>query len=293
MPEPAPAEPRLYSLLQLVEEACADAERRHEARAHNLPLGPVSGLPRLDRELGGAFTVGLHVLTAAPGAGKTALALQVACSCGCPALYLTAEMAPLELLRRIAARVTGEYLGRFRSGELPPERARDLFEQAAASAPMLAILDATTAPVAPKTLPDFAQASRRLAAENPHLLLVVDSVHAWARGWKAEAAEYDALNFALAELREVAQKLGAAVLAIGERNRANPSGGLSATAGTRVFEYGSETLLGLDREKDARPDANGVLEVKLTMEKNRNGIPGKTLELRFMGACQRFTEAGP
>jgi len=61
-----------------------------------------------------------------PGTGKTAFALQVAAQCGFPCLYVTCEMAPLELLRRHTARVTRTYLNRFKSGELSPRESLEL-----------------------------------------------------------------------------------------------------------------------------------------------------------------------
>jgi len=281
---------RLYPLRDLVAEAATVAEALHDARRTGRPIGPVTGLPTLDRELCGALAPGLHILHGQPGAGKTAWLLQAACTCQCPALFVTGEMAPVELLRRIAARVTGEYLNRFKTGEHPPDKARDLFSRAAASAPLLSILDATVAPVRPAELLDFAQAARAAAPGSPHMLIAVDSVHAWSRGWQEAATEYDALNAGLSALRELAQRLGAAVIGSGERNRASQAGGLSATAGTRLFEYGSETLLSLNRDQDATTTPTGETPVVLKIEKNRHGAPGRVVRLLFHGALQRFTE---
>lgn len=283
---------RLWNWTDLIAAGVADAEMRNAARAAGRPLGPTTGLPALDRELCGAFVPGLHVLHGAPGSGKSALALQIACSAQCPALYVSCEMPPIELLRRIAARVTGEYLGRFKTGEHTPEKAAELYQRAALATPMLAILDATAASVDAGELPDFAEVARKLAPDTQNLLLVVDSVHSWARAWQGDATEYETLNAGLDSLRKVSQRLGAAVLAIGERNRASKDGGLAATAGSRVFEYGSETLLSLEYDKDAKPDAQGELALTLKLEKNRNGVPGKRLNLRFNGAKQEFRE-GP
>ncbi len=79
---PNASEPRLARLADLLGELEADARARHEAHASGSPRGPTTGLASLDRELGGALAAGTHVLHAGPGAGKTALALQVAASCG-------------------------------------------------------------------------------------------------------------------------------------------------------------------------------------------------------------------
>jgi hypothetical protein len=82
----------------------------------------------------------------------------------------------------------------------------------------------------------------------------------------------------------------APVLAIAERNRAKMSaGGLDASAGSRRFEYGAESVLALNREKDE--GADGEAKITLTIEKNRNGASGRRMNLLFHGALQRFTEA--
>jgi replicative DNA helicase len=66
-------------------------------------------------------------------------------------------------------------------------------------------------------------------------------------------------------------------------------GGLSSAAGSRKFEYGGESVLSLSRDDDTE-DAQGRVPATLTLEKNRNGVPGK-LRLRFHGALQRFDQA--
>ena len=57
----------------LAQEAIA-----REAVASGKAPGPTTGLSTLDEEIGGFMARGLHVLLAAPGAGKTSLALQIA-----------------------------------------------------------------------------------------------------------------------------------------------------------------------------------------------------------------------
>src|SRR5829696_3798503 len=74
-----------------------DAAAAYEAKQSGKPRGPITRIPQLDDVLGGALQPGVHVLHASPGAGKTALALQIAATCGFPALFVTCEMAPLEL----------------------------------------------------------------------------------------------------------------------------------------------------------------------------------------------------
>lgn len=285
------AAPPLLRLSDLLTDFDADAEARHKARQDGTPFGPETGIKSLDKALGLALSPGLHIVHGVPGVGKTAFALQIAASCGCPCLYVTAEMSPLELLRRITARVTGEYLGRLKTGELSPEYAKRKVREAIEAAPLLALVDATTSPVPTDHLLRLANGTRCLDLENPHLLIVVDSLHSWAEGLAGGAAEYDALNAGLAELRLLAARLKCAVLAVSERNRESmKGGGLSAGAGSRKIEYGAETVLDLGIEKDALEDANGLKPVTVKIEKNRNGAAGKRIALQFHGALQKFTE---
>ena len=290
---------RLYPLCDLLEAWAADAQAAHEANLSGTPRGPITGLEKLDRNLGGHLAPGLHILHGEPGTGKTAFALQAAATCGQPALFVTTEMGPLELLRRVTARVTGTYLGRLKSGELTPAASLELATKAAAACPALAFFDATRAPVEPWQLDngppgilEVAEAWReRHGAAS--VLVVVDSLHTWADGrGSAVATEYESLNAAVDELRRLAALLGGPVLAIAERNRASMgSDGQSAGAGTRKLEYQADTVLALQREgKEWEADAAGEYPVSIKLAKNRNGATGPKVKLRFHGALQSFRE---
>ena len=294
-PDPAGRRPRVLHLSQLLGEWEADATAAFDARTKGLLRGPITGLRGLDEALGGVLQPGLHVVHGGPGVGKTAFALQVAATCGFPALYVTAEMRPLELLRRITARVTGTYLGRLKSGELAPADSLAKAREAIAAVPGLALADAGEAFAAPEWLREAARAVR---GDARHVLLVVDSVHSWSEAAPVpELTEYDRLNAAIAELRVLAGQLGCPVLAIAERNRASmTAGGLSASAGSRKFEYTGESVLDLSAaERDApggalAPATPNETPVTLTIQKNRNGAAGRRLKLVFHGALQRFTD---
>lgn len=286
---PATETPTLARLSDLLDEFAADAAAAHEARVLGTPRGPVTGLPKLDRTLGDALAAGMHVVNGNPGSGKTALALQIAGTCGCPALYLSAEMSRLELFKRVIARTTGVYLGRLKSGELAPTAALQLARRAAAAVPHLTIADATRAFASVAWLHEAAQVVK---GESRHLLVVVDSAHSWSGAMPGDLDEYSRLAVALSSLRTLARTFDAAVLVVAERNRASmPKGGISASAGHRSFEYGAESMLELTRDMDTQPDALGEVPVVVKTVKNRNGVAGAEVPLRFHGALQKFTEA--
>lgn len=285
----ATAQPRLLPLASLLDALADDAVARHDAHTQGVARGPVSGLASLDRALGDVFEPGLHVLHAGPGVGKTALGLQLAADCGCPALVVTTEMRPLELLRRITARLTETYLGRLKSGEYRPEDVRQKAAAAVARVPRLALADACDAYADPDWLRDAAKVVRGPAG---HLLLVVDSVHSWSEAARdRELTEYDRLDVHLSVLRALAGELGCPVLAIAERNRVSMrEGGLHASAGNRAFEYAAESVLSLDVDEKTPAPAADERVVRLTLAKNRNGPARAGLKLAFHGALQRFRD---
>jgi len=279
---------QLIRFSDAMQTAIEDATAAHIARTTGQPRGPVSSFHKLDINLGGAFAPGLHGLNGDPGAGKTALALQIASSCRFPALFVTAEMAPAELLRRQAARVTKTFLGKFKSGEIAPDEARRLLLAGVEAAPQLALLDATSAPARPHHIEDCAKIVK---GDANNLLIVIDSLHSWAEG-VSEGNEYEVLNVALASLRIMARRLDCPIIYIAERNRLSMnSGGLSSGAGTRKIEYGAETIISLNRDKDAKPNGAGELTVGLQLSKNRHGSVGDVIPMSFNGALQRFSEA--
>lgn len=281
--------PQLYRLSDVLGDLRRDADAAHDARTKGIARGPQTGIAGLDRELSGALSPGLHFVPGNAGAGKTAFCLQMAASCACPALFVTCEMAPVELLRRHTARATKTYLGRLKSGEMSGADAERLAKQAIEAAPMLAFADATRAPASPKYLHDCAQIVR---GSFPHLLIVVDSLHAWAQGTARGLSEYESLNEAVMNLQRLALTLRCPIVIVSERNRASmEKGGQSSGAGTRKIEYGGETIIELDREKDAREDGGGEVSITLRLSKNRHGAAGKTLVLKFNGALQSFREA--
>ncbi len=276
-----------------------EAISREAIRTGKAP-GPTTGLPTLDEEIGGFMARGLHVLLAAPGAGKTSLALQIAGTCGCPALYVTSEMPRVELLRRIIARTTGTYLGKLRGGKLSADELRANITQAATACPMLALYDATTATATVADIQAKADALRE-RFEASHVLVIVDSITDWALSTANSASanptdsdERVIAELALNGLKALTAELSGAVLAIAHRNRAgqNAKGGdrLHAAKGTGRYEYIAESVWDLDRDAGQEPDAMQRTKAELTILKNRHGSAGVSIDLEFEGRLQKFTE---
>lgn len=277
----------VFGLADLARAAEESAARAEAARVAGRQLGPTTGIGGLDAAVGGFLEAGLHQLLGGTGVGKTAFALQVAAACGVPCLYLTAEMAPVELFRRVAARVNGTFLDRFRSGELDAGARGRLFAAAVAACPQLWIADGTEVPATLDQIADTLATIRGDAVP----LMVVDSLHEWASTVAPpEKSEYDALNWALLQLRNFARREGVAVLSLAERNRASmASGGLNAAAGTRKFEYGAHSVLDLQVAENA-VEGQWPRRIDLRLHKNRSGSAGQKVALEFDGRVQTYTE---
>ncbi len=281
--------PPLHMMAQLTEAIAADAERLRDAFINNKRIGPVTGLSRLDAAIGQALQTGVHVLHGSPGSGKSALAWQIAGRCECPALFVSCEMSPLEMFKRHIARETETYLGKLKSGELPPSRVLALAENAAAKTPLLALMDATTRPARTPHIYKTAELLRETHSKDGHLLIVIDSLHSWASKVNPDVEEYERLTNACDGLCELAQKLKCAVLVVSERNRSSmKNDGQNSGAGSRRIEYSAETVFGLDAEKEKVGDERLV---SLNIGKNRNGPADIKVNLVFNGGFQKFTEA--
>jgi replicative DNA helicase len=297
-PPPNPA-----LLNDLAGELLAQEATAREAALTGKAPGPTTGIASLDEEIGGFLARGLHVLLAAPGAGKTSLALQIAGTCGCPCLYVTSEMPRVELLRRIIARTTGTYLSKLRGGKLGADDLGQHVRSAALACPMLALYDATRHAATIADIQDKAEALRA-RFEAPHVLIVVDSVTDWAQGAASAAGgdearqsltEYSIAEAALNGLKALTANVPGALLAIAHRNRAgqNAKGGdkLFSAKATGRYEYIAESVWDLDRDPTQEPVDNQS-SAKLELLKNRHGAAGISIDLMFEGRLQQWREGG-
>lgn len=285
-----------YPIASLVGMLASDADRRRDAFQAGRQTGPITGLPKLDRILGGRLETGIYVLHAAPGAGKTALALGIAAGCGVPALFVSAEVGALEILRRLIARTTGEYLGRLKSGELTGNTVRGLAEKTAKALPLLSLLDVASGSAPTEHLATVMDSVRHAPgvemAKGDGSLMIVDSAHTWAARMWPDKEEYPRLGLALEELESLAKRMDIPVLVIAERNRASMKNeGQSSSAGSRRFEYAAEGVIGLEPVEKDTGDNDDWKTVKLTVSKNRHGSCGDVL-LRWHGAMQKHIEKG-
>jgi replicative DNA helicase len=178
------AEERIFSILEKrssaeakpIQQVLMDVMVRMDARMkHEHAIGGVeSGFSDLDRLCGGLHNSELIILAARPSMGKTALAMNiaehVAIGLGQTVLFVSLEMACLELADRLlcsAAQVNGN---RLRNGTISQEDRRRLVQKSAeiGSAPLF--IDDTPG----RTLTEIGAVARRLKRKNGLALVVID-----------------------------------------------------------------------------------------------------------------------
>lgn len=299
-----PPEPCLCDLSAVVEQVLAHLERLERSKQPGAPpVYPRTGFSRLDDALCGGLQPGLHILKGGPGTGKTALALQIAASCGCPALFVTCEVSPADLLRRHICRTAVNEQGhpvityeQLKRPALAVQRARVEEYLPAILPTMPQVIDATGCIVAPALVEAAACRVREKHAkihgwetEDTPILVVVDSLHQWAR--YTDLPEYERLAVALSDLLSLAANTGAAVLALAEVTIAEGRTNLVTTyaAGQRGTGHAPQSIwhIALDPE-DRTCGVNGRRQ-PLEVVKNRDGDLVK-LVLRFDGKHQSFHE---
>lgn len=286
----------LHPLAALLDPLQADAAERRAAIEAGRQLGPVTGLPALDAILSGRLEVGLHVIMGSAGGGKTALALQIACNCGVPALFVSAEISPVEIMRRLIASRTSTYLGKLKNGSMSGAAVRSLAEKSIQGLGMLGLMDATRHPAPTEHLAESLLSVRNAPgvehAKGPGALVVVDSLQSWGgRSLTGHNSEYDRLGAAFEELEALAHGAGVPIVIISEQTKDamkdEGGGGLNSGAGHRRISYAPESVFIITRDKNAKEAADGSIPVLLKVEKNRHGKTG-SVPLTWNGGFQRY-----
>jgi hypothetical protein len=103
-------------------------------------------------------------------------------------------MSKYQLIDRHLARENNEFIGKFRTGEMTPQRWDELFDNAHKKNPGLKnihILDAMQTRTSIEEIEEAAIAAR---GSSPHLLVIIDSAHAMVRALRqgGKVSAYDA-----------------------------------------------------------------------------------------------------
>lgn len=265
--------------------------RKEAVRKQGLSaVGMPTGVDKLDRLLGG-FQLGLHLLAAEPGQGKTTFVLQVACHIartGWPVLFVSFEETPSRLALKAICASAGLEAKRFADGYADPEELKRAATDHGSKLEALHFLEGTPRLTVLQVKAKALQVMNRLKRDR--CLVVIDYLQRWAAGRRDFAEFRHTVSSLVTELRELALRLDSPVLVISSQNRPGQgtshltslkeSGDLEYSADTALFLVGSEK----------RPITPPARAVDLVIEKNRYGDRGM-IELIFRPDIGVFREA--
>jgi replicative DNA helicase len=248
-----------------------------------------TGLLDLDRLLNGGLRPGnLVVLAARPSVGKSALAQSIAYHVAVkrrePVGFVSLEMNGHEITDRLIACHSG----------LPAQQVRAALREGAQQVvDALAVLHDAPLYIEQEpgsTVMDVRSKARRLAAQVPLRLVIVDYLQLMVQGEVYNRV--DEVSKISRQLKLLAGELQCPVLALSQLSRAveqriNPIPKLSDLRDSGAIEQDADVVMFLHREEllDKETDKKGLAEVHVA--KQRNGAVGQVV-LRFDGPTMRF-----
>ena len=249
-----------------------------------------TGIPSLDRLLGGGLKPGKQVVLAArPSVGKSALAMEFAYAVadqGFGAGFLSQEMEAVELTERLSARMGLIELDGFSTGKLSDGEWSSLTDVVERLNGFPLHIDDQ----AGLTLGEIQSKARKLKREHDIKLLVLDYLQLCSSA-DAKASRHHQVEPISRGLKVLAKQLGLTTVILSQLNREVEKrvGGRPTLADLKesgAIEEDADVviLLSLDGQR-----SNGDFVVHAEVAKNRGGKKG-FVKLAFSGRHQRFVE---
>ncbi len=259
-----------------------------------------SGFTDLDKLTGGLHASEFIVLAARPSMGKTALAMNIAehvvFNERKPVLFVSLEMAAIELIERLLCSVTRVNGHRLRNNTLSQDDRKRLSQKAAEiSAAQLFIDDSPN-----RTVSEIAGAARRIKRKLGGLgLIVVDYLQLIQPDNASDPRQEQVAKIAR-RLKTLSRELKVPVLCLSQLNRQAEDGSnhqprLSHLRESGAIEQDADVVMFVHREEyflrgDERAAVEG--EAQLIVAKQRNG-PTDTINLVWLKDFTRFENLAP
>ena len=247
--------------------------------------GVPTGFWDLDSKLAGMQNSNLLILASRPGQGKTSLALNiaqhVAVGEGLPVGIFSLEMSKEELVDRLLVTQSDVDSWRLKTGKLDDEDFDKLQEAMGVLADAPLFIDDTPA----ANILEMRTKARRLQVEHGLSLLIVDYLQlVKARNLENRVQEVSEIS---QSLKNLARELKIPVLACSQLSRAVEQRGSKKPQLADLRESGA-----IEQDADVvmfiwRPDAENSEQVKLDIQKHRNGPTGE-IDLIFKAERVKF-----
>ena len=273
------------------QQSWADAVATFDAK----PIGAVynTGLAGLDEKLGGIEAGNFVILSGRPGAGKTALATQIATDFTLrqqiPVLFISMEMSRSRLLRRMCSQRTDIPLSSLRVGRYTPDERRriEAFRAEMLAAPLQVFY------MPGSGLGEIASVVRGTVARGKAKIVFVDYVQKLKTPVGAESR-----HLGVAEnvrgLCALGGQLGVPMIVMSQLRRETDrtkTFDLDLLAESAALEQEADIVVMVDREKTGTPTE--MQSCVLLVAKNRDGVTGPA-NVYWRGANTTFcSQDGP
>jgi replicative DNA helicase len=260
-------------------------------------VGVPSGFTDLDRVTGGLHDSELVILAARPSMGKTALATNiaeyVAIESNTPTLFVSLEMARLEVAQRLLCSVGEIDAGKFRSGYISADERRKLVEVSAKLSTAPLFVDDTPN----RTVTEIAACARRLKRKQGLRLIVIDYLQLIQPDDPRDPRQEQVAKMAR-RLKGLARELKVPVICLSQLNRQVEAGKeghrpkLSHLRESGAIEQDADVVMFIHREemyhsREEAQEKNLVGEAELIVAKQRNG-PTADIKLVWQGKFTKF-----
>ncbi len=270
-------------------------DRIDERLKHGAAGGVPTGYTDLDNMTGGLHPSELIILAARPSMGKTALATNiaeyVAIECKVPTLFVSLEMARLELAQRMLCSQGKIDAGKFRKNLISAEDRRKLVEASAQLSQAPIFIDDTPS----RTITEIAACARRLKRKDGLGLIVIDYLQLIEPDNSRDPRQEQVAKIAR-RLKILSRELQIPVICLAQLNRQAEAGKeghrprLSHLRESGAIEQDADVVMFIHREEyyatgeDAKKDEH-VAEVIIA--KQRNGPVGD-IKLSWLHKFTRF-----
>lgn len=270
-------------------------ERQRQIQMHgdNYVAGVSLGFRAIDKFTNGLQGNQFWLLAARPGAGKTALSLEVALSainCGVPTLFISLEMSRRQLLERLLARIGSINYGGITSGRI----SRGDPDRLDAAAEWLSGIGLFVDDESNRTIDQIRAIVARAVRKHGVGLAIIDYIQLIKMVIRKGASLSEGVGEVSRILKVISKELNIPILALSQLNRnlesrADKRPMPSDLRDSGSLEQDADVILFIYRDELYNPESADKGIAEIIIPKNRAGMTG-TVKLRFDGSKQQFSE---
>jgi replicative DNA helicase len=288
------SKPSFVKLPEIVKKGLSDLEKL--SQEPGMVTGVPSGFTDLDNKTAGFQPSDLIILAARPSMGKTSFALDIArfvsLNKKIPTAFFSLEMSKQQLGMRLLCSKAQVDSSKVRTGYLAKSDWPELHKAGAELAEAQLFIDDSPA----LSVLDIRARSRRLAAEQPLGLIIIDYMQLMQGRGKIESRQLEVSEISRG-LKALAKELNIPILALSQLSRAVESRTdkrplLSDLRESGSIEQDADVVMFIYRDVVYNPETDDPGKTEILIRKQRNGPIGGIF-LQFENQFTRFYNSSP